>query len=141
MPTTPIILFDGACNFCNGAVNFVIRQDKKSRFRFAPLQSAAGQELLAAHHLSQKDFDSFVLIDNGKVYQKSSAALRVLNHLPWYWKEAQLLRVVPTFLRDAIYDFIARHRYQWFGKRDQCMVPTPQVRARFLTGPDGIRQG
>lgn len=129
----PVILFDGVCNFCDGAVNFVLRQDKKDVFRFAPLQSEAGQQLLQQYGLSKADFDSFVLIDEGKVYKKSDASLRVMNRLPWYWKEVQLFRIVPRFLRDAIYDFIARNRYQWFGKKEQCMIPTPQMRARFLS--------
>jgi predicted DCC family thiol-disulfide oxidoreductase YuxK len=128
----PIILFDGVCNFCNGAINFVLKQDKKGIFRFAPLQSEAGQKLLQDYNLSTKEFDSFVLIDDGKVYKKSAASLRVMNKLPWYWKEAQILRIVPTGLRDAIYDFIARNRYKWFGKKEQCMIPTPEMRSKFL---------
>jgi len=127
-----IILFDGVCNFCNGAINFVLKQDKKGVFRFAPLQSEAGQRLLKQYNLSTAEFDSFVLIDNGKIYKKSSASLRVMNKLPWYWKEAQLLRIIPTAFRDAIYDFIAKNRYKWFGKKEQCMIPTPEMRNRFL---------
>jgi len=133
VPTNnPIILFDGVCNFCNTAINFVLKQDKKGIFRFAPLQSEVGQRLLQEYNLSTKEFDSFVLIDNGKVYKKSAASLRVMNKLPWYWKEAQLLRIIPTALRDAIYDFIAKNRYKWFGKKEQCMIPTPEMRNRFL---------
>jgi predicted DCC family thiol-disulfide oxidoreductase YuxK len=129
----PVILFDGVCNFCNGAINFVLKHDKKGIFRFAPLQSEAGQKLLQQYHLSTKDFDSFVLIDEGKVYKKSAASLRVMNKLPWYWKEVQVFRIIPTIFRDAIYDFIARNRYKWFGKKEQCMVPTPEIRSRFLS--------
>jgi predicted DCC family thiol-disulfide oxidoreductase YuxK len=129
----PIILFDGVCNFCNGAINFVLRHDKKGVFRFAPLQSQIGQKLLEQYGLATKDFNSFVLIDNGKVYKKSAASLRVMNKLPWYWKEAQILRIIPTPFRDAIYDFIAKNRYKWFGEKDQCMVPTPEIRGRFLS--------
>jgi predicted DCC family thiol-disulfide oxidoreductase YuxK len=128
----PIILFDGVCNFCNGAINFVLKQDKKGIFKFAPLQSEAGQRLLQHYNLSMKEFDSFILIDMGKVYKKSAASLRVMNKLPWYWKEAQILRMIPTAFRDAIYDFIAKNRYKWFGKKEQCMVPTPELRSRFL---------
>ena len=84
------------------------------------------------YNLSMKEFDSFILIDKGKVYKKSAASLRVMNKLPWYWKEAQVLRVIPTAFRDAIYDFIAKNRYKWFGKKEQCMVPTPEIRSRFL---------
>jgi predicted DCC family thiol-disulfide oxidoreductase YuxK len=128
----PVILFDGVCNFCNGAINFVLKQDKKSVFRFAPLQSEAGRRLLQQYNLPTEEFESFVLIDQGKVYKKSNAALRVMNKLPWYWKESQIFRLIPTIFRDAIYDFIARNRYKWFGKKDQCMVPTPEMRSRFL---------
>jgi predicted DCC family thiol-disulfide oxidoreductase YuxK len=129
----PVILFDGVCNFCDSAVNFVLKQDKKGVFRFAPLQSEAGQKLLQQFNLSTKDFDSFVLIDKGKVYKKSSASLQVMNKLPWYWKEVQIFRIIPAIFRDAIYDFIAKNRYKWFGKKDQCMVPTPEIRSRFLS--------
>lgn len=129
----PVILFDGVCNFCNGAINFVLKQDRKKVFRFATLQSEAGQRLLQQHNLSTKGFDSFVLIDDGKVYKKSAASLRVMNKLPWYWKEIQLFRIIPTIFRDAIYDYIARNRYKMFGKKDQCMVPTPEIRSRFLS--------
>lgn len=132
LPSAPVILFDGVCNFCNGSVNFVIRNDAQRRFRFAPLQSEAGQQLLKTYGLSQQDFDSFVLVDGGKVYKKSSAALRVMNSLPWYWKPLQVFRIVPRFIRDAVYDFIARHRYKWFGKKEVCMIPTPAVRSLFL---------
>lgn len=132
MNENAIILFDGVCNFCNTAINFVLKQDKKGIFRFAPLQSETGQSLLNRYNLSTKEFDSFVLIDNGKVYKKSAASLQVMNKLPWYWKEVQLFRIIPTVFRDAIYDFIAKNRYKWFGKKDQCMIPTPEMRNRFL---------
>lgn len=128
-----IILFDGVCNFCNSAINFVLKQDRKGVFHFAPLQSEAGQKLLQQYRLPTEEFESFVLIDDGKVYKKSTASLRVLNKLPWYWKEAQILRIIPTVFRDAIYDFIARNRYKWFGKKGQCMIPTPEMRSRFLS--------
>ena len=132
MNENAVILFDGVCNFCNGAINFVLKQDKKAVFRFAPLQSEAGQKLLKQYNLSTAEFDSFVLIDNGKVYKKSAASLQVMNKLPWYWKEVQLLRIIPVAFRDAIYDFIARNRYKWFGKKEQCMIPTPEMKKRFL---------
>ena len=133
MDEYPIILFDGVCNFCNSAVNFVLKQDKKGVFRFTPLQSEAGQKLLQQYNLPTKEFDSFVLIDNGNVYKKSAASLRMMNKLPWYWKEAQVLRIIPTAFRDAIYDFIAKNRYKWFGKKEHCMIPTAEIRSRFLS--------
>ena len=128
----PVVLFDGVCNFCNGMVNFLIRQDKKGIFRFAALQSETGQKLLEQHHLPKTDFDSFVLIENGKVYTSSTAGLRLYGKLPWYWKWTQLFWIIPRPLRNAVYALIARNRYRWFGKKEQCMLPTPDVRSRFL---------
>jgi predicted DCC family thiol-disulfide oxidoreductase YuxK len=128
----PIILFDGVCNFCNGVVNFIIRQDKKKVFRFAALQSEAGQKLLEQYGLPKEKFDSFLLIDNGKAYKSSTAGLRLYSRLPWYWKWTQIFWIVPRFLRDAVYNFIARNRYRWFGKSESCMIPTADVRSRFL---------
>lgn len=128
----PVILFDGVCNYCNAMVNFVIRQDKEQKFSFAPLQSSAGQKLLHRYNLS-KSFDSFVLLSNGKAYLRSSAAFRVLNQLPWYWKWTQFFWIVPPFIRNSVYDLIARNRYKWFGKKDSCMIPTPELKSRFLS--------
>jgi predicted DCC family thiol-disulfide oxidoreductase YuxK len=128
----PIILFDGVCNFCNNTINFLIRQDKKGVFHFAPLQSEIGQSLLRQQGLDQQQFDSFVLVTNSKAYLKSSAALQLIQHLPWYWQWARLLWVVPRPIRDGVYNWIARNRYKWFGKKDACMIPTPEVRSRFL---------
>jgi predicted DCC family thiol-disulfide oxidoreductase YuxK len=113
-------------------VNFIIGQDKKKVFRFAALQSKSGQELLSKHHLPLQSFDSFILIDEGKVYQRSSAALRLYSHLPWYWKWSQLFWIFPKFIRDVVYNLVARNRYKWFGKKEECMIPTPDVRERFL---------
>ena len=129
----PVILFDGVCNFCNGSVNFLIRQDKKNIFRFAPLQSAYAQKLLEQYHLPKEKLDSFVLIDDGRVYKASSAGLRLYGKLPWYWKWTQLFWIVPRFIRDGVYNFIARNRYRWFGKKESCMIPSASVRSRFLT--------
>jgi|SRR6187200_237047 predicted DCC family thiol-disulfide oxidoreductase YuxK len=132
MDEKPIILFDGVCNFCNGSVNFLIRQDKKNVFRFAALQSQTAQKLLAQYKKQKKGFESFVLMQDGKAYEKSSAALKVLKKLPWYWKWAQVFWIVPKFIRDGVYDVIARNRYKWFGKKEECMIPTSEVRNRFL---------
>lgn len=128
----PVILFDGVCNFCNAGINFIIRQDKKKVFRFAPLQSEAGQKLLKQYNLPTEGFESFVLIDAGKVYQKSAAGLRVCGQLPWYWGWTQAFWIAPKFLRDGVYNFLARNRYKWFGKKNECMVPTPQLKSRFV---------
>jgi len=132
MPNQPIILFDGVCNFCNGAVNFTIKRDKKKRIRFAPLQSEAGNTLLKQYDLPQEEMSSFIFIENGKAYNRSTAALRVCRYLGWLWPLCYGLIIVPKFIRDSIYNWIAKNRYKWFGKREFCMIPTPDVKARFL---------
>jgi len=132
--TQPVILFDGVCNFCNGAVNFVIKRDRRSRIRFATMQSDAARELLAPYHWPVDDMKSFLFIENGKLYDRSNAALRVCRYLRGGWPLCYGLIIVPKFIRDGIYNWVARNRYKWFGQKDQCMVPTPDVRARFLNG-------
>ena len=141
MNKKPIILFDGVCNFCNGLVNFIIRQDKKNIFLFAPLQSERGKKLLDQYGIDWKNNDSFVLIENtgpndsvrqGKAYEKSNAALRIAAKLPWYWKWSQIFWILPKPIRDGIYNIIAKNRYKWFGKKEKCMIPTEQVRGKFL---------
>ena len=127
-----LILFDGVCNLCNTSVQFVISHDPQARFSFASLQSEAGQKLLKEFDLPLVDFDSFVYIREGKVYQRSSAALNVLKDLGGLWQIVYIFIIVPRPVRDWGYDLIARHRYQWFGKREVCMMPTPDLRKRFL---------
>ena len=129
----PVILFDGVCNFCNATINFIIRHDKKRIFRYAALQSEAGQALLKQYHLSSTNFDSFVLIDNGKAYKKTTAALHLYPKMGGLWKLVKLLWIFPPFLRDAGYDIIASNRYRWWGKKDSCMVPSAEVRSLFLS--------
>lgn len=128
----PVILFDGVCNFCNGGINFVMQQDKQKILRFGTLQSTAAQELLKKYNLSINQFDSFVFIDKNKAYMRSTAALLLMNKLPWYWKWTQVFWIVPLFIRDGIYNFIARNRYKWFGRKDACMIPSAEIRSRFL---------
>jgi len=128
----PVILFDGVCNYCNSMVKFIIRQDKKKKFKFAALQSDAGQNLINQFGLPLNNFDSFILIHEKKIYNSSTAALKLYNQLPWYWKWTQLFWVFPRFFRDGVYSIIAKNRYKWFGKKDQCMIPTPDVKERFL---------
>ncbi len=129
----PVVLFDGICNFCNGMINFIIRQDRNKILHYTPLQSAAGKKLLDRFMLSDIQTDSFILIDGDKLYKYSTAALRLYNKLPWYWKWTQIGWIFPRFIRDGVYNFIARNRYKWFGKREQCMIPSPEIRERFLT--------
>jgi len=113
-------------------VNFIIRHDKKKVFLFCALQSEAGKKLLQQYNLNWKRSDSFVLIEDGKAYQKSNASLKLYNKLPWYWKWTQLFWIVPKFIRDGVYNLIAKNRYRWFGKKEECMVPAREVRDRFL---------
>jgi predicted DCC family thiol-disulfide oxidoreductase YuxK len=127
-----VILFDGVCNFCNGMVNFLIRRDKKNVFRFAALQSEGGKNILAANGLPSDYLESLLYLEKGKIYTSSTAALKIYNQLSWYWKWTQLLWIVPRFLRDSVYNAIAKRRYKLFGKKDQCMIPSPEVRNRFL---------
>jgi predicted DCC family thiol-disulfide oxidoreductase YuxK len=128
----PIILFDGVCNLCNGLVRFVIRRDPNGRFHFASLQSDAGRALLAAHGLTDHGLDSMALVENGRAHVRSDAALRVVRGLSGLWPVFGVALILPRFIRDAVYEFIAKRRYRWFGKRDQCMVPTPEQAARFV---------
>ncbi len=128
----PIILFDGVCNFCNGVVNFTLRRDRKQQLRFAALQSDAGRSLLAQYGWPEADLRSFVLVENGRLYHRSTAALRVCRYLGGAWPLCRILLLVPRFIRDGLYNWVARNRYQWFGKSDTCRVPTPELRERFL---------
>lgn len=131
METHPTILFDGVCNFCNRMVNFVIRFDRKDRFRFAPLQSKAGEAFRETYHIPLS-VDSFIYIENGKAHVYSTAALKVLIRMGFPWLLMGFFLIVPTFIRDGIYKWIGKNRYGWFGKRDSCMVPTPEIRKKFL---------
>jgi predicted DCC family thiol-disulfide oxidoreductase YuxK len=114
-------------------LNLLIRLDRKKIFRFAALQSEAGQRILKEEDLSGTEFNSFVLIDNGKVYLKSGAMLKLFEYLPWYLKPALIFKLIPRKIRDGAYDTVARNRYKWFGKKDSCMVPTEDVKSRFLS--------
>jgi predicted DCC family thiol-disulfide oxidoreductase YuxK len=128
-----IILFDGICNLCNGSVIFVLKREKKPIFKFASIQSGAGQELLEWCGLPSGFSQAVVLIDNGKIYLGSIAALKIGQELIFPWNVlAYASFIVPKFIRDWIYNQIAQNRYQWFGKRDVCMVPTENLEVRFL---------
>jgi len=127
-----IVLFDGVCNFCNGAVNFIISHDPDKIFRFAPLQSEIGQELQGKHGIGN-DIDSIVLVENDKAYTYSTAGLRVARTMGGIWSLAYVFIVVPAPIRDFFYRTFAKNRYRLFGKQDACMLPTPDIRERFLT--------
>ena len=128
----PVVLFDGVCNLCNGLVAFLIPRDREGRLRFAALQSEAGQALLARHGLPTEGFDSFVLVEGEQLYTKSAAAIRVAELLGWPYRVALVGRFLPSGLRDRLYDVVAANRYDWFGRKDQCMVPDEDISDRFL---------
>ena len=129
----PIVLFDGVCNLCEATVRFVIERDPAGRFRFAPLQSPLGRALLLHHGYDPDAIAAVVLVDGDGAHDRSTAALRLVAGLraPWSWLAPPLL-LVPRRLRDAVYRWIAGRRYRWFGRRAECLVPTPELRARFL---------
>lgn len=129
---TDVVIFDGVCNLCARSVQFILRHESGPRFLFSPLQSIAGARLLDKHGFSTADVESFVLLSDGKVYTRSTAALRIARRLKGAWRLLLVLWLVPRPLRDLLYDFVARNRYPWFGKAESCMVPTPELRARFL---------
>lgn len=130
--THSIILFDGVCNLCNGAVNFVIKRDNSDVFRFAPLQEHSGILLLKKYAIDPQKLDTIILIENDRVYLKSTAALRISKKMSNLWPLLYVCIVLPKFLRDAVYDYIAKNRYAWFGKNDQCMIPSPATKDKFL---------
>ena len=128
----PIILFDGICNLCQGSVQFVLKHDKKRQFLFASLQSTIATELISSYQNTSPRTDSFVLVENGKMYTRSTAALRVCRRLNGWLPLLYGLIIIPRFIRDVVYDLVARNRYKWFGKLNECWVPTPELSARFL---------
>ena len=127
-----ILLFDGVCNLCNGAVQWVIRHDPEAKIRFAALQSKAGQQLLDRAGLPTEELSTAVFYHNGQLHTRSDAALEVLRQLGGAWSLLYGLKIIPRPIRDVIYDWIARNRYRWFGQRESCMMPTPALKARFL---------
>jgi predicted DCC family thiol-disulfide oxidoreductase YuxK len=130
---SPVVLFDGVCNLCNAFVQFIIAHDPVGRFRFAPLQSDVARRLLGQRDAGGSAMPgSFVLVEGDRMFRQSTAALRIARGLGLPWRLAYGLVAVPRPLRDCVYDLVARHRYQWFGQRDVCMVPTSDVMARFL---------
>ena len=127
-----LLLFDGVCNLCNSSVQFILLRDKKDRFRFASLQSDYGQNLLREHNLPTESFNSLVLVENGKIYQKSTAALRIARKLKGLWPLLFAFIIIPPFIRNFVYDIIAKNRYRLFGKKDECMLPRPEWKQKFL---------
>ena len=127
-----IILFDGVCNLCNGAVTYIIKRDKKNVFKFAALQSEIGQQLISKFNIDTSKVDSIIFIDGEKHYTKSSAALHIAKQLSGAYPLLFGFMVVPKFIRNSIYDYIAKNRYKWFGKKESCMIPTAELKSKFL---------
>ena len=127
-----IILFDGVCNLCNSSVNFIIKHDKKTQFAFTSLQSDVAKEILLQFKIKKLNLDTIVLIDNGEIYEKSTAVLKILKHLNGGYKLLYAFMIFPKFIRDWVYSCIAKNRYKWFGKKDNCMIPTLEIKSRFL---------
>ncbi len=127
-----IVLFDGVCNFCNKTVKFIIRNDSKAKFRFASVQSESGQLLLGQLGFPLDRFDSLVYISDSKFYVKSTAVLRILRELGRGWQLLYAFVIIPLFLRDGVYNLIAKRRYKWFGKRETCLIPSQEYQVRFL---------
>ncbi len=128
-----IILFDGICNLCNGSIRYIIKRDKKDEFRFATLQGEVGHQLIQERNIDTSMIDSIILIEPGVAYYtKSTAALKIGHSFGGFWRIANVLNLIPRQLRDIVYDWVARNRYRWYGKKEKCMVPTPELRAKFL---------
>lgn len=126
-----VLLYDGECSFCNGAVQWIIARDPEANISFAAQQGEIGQSLILKHHVPA-DVDSLIFIDGGKAYIYSDAALKLCSYLHGRWPLAQYLAIIPRFLRNAVYKFVAKNRYTWFGKQQACMIPTPEIRARYM---------
>lgn len=132
MEEAPVILFDGVCNFCNYWVSFAIKRDREKKLRFTTLQGQAAKQLLPQYHIHPTSLSSVIFIDKGKAYTQSSAAIRICKYLAGGWKLFYGFMIVPKFIRDFFYNIIARNRYKWFGKKDECMTPSQEVKERFL---------
>ena len=130
--TPPLVLFDGICNFCDFWVHFAIRHDRRKRLKFAPLQGETAARLLANTGIDPEKNDTVLFLTNGHVYAQSSAALRICGQLDGGWKLLAVFLAVPGFIRNPVYRWIARNRYRWYGKKETCLVPTPELRERFL---------
>lgn len=128
----PVLFFDGVCNLCNASVQWVLRHDRRGQFRFAALQSELGRQVLAQHGINAGALDTVVLLAEGRVYTRSDAALELLRRLGGPWAGLSILRRLPRPLRDAVYNWIARNRYRWFGRQESCWLPRPEWKSRFL---------
>jgi predicted DCC family thiol-disulfide oxidoreductase YuxK len=127
-----IVLFDGVCNLCSNSVQFILKRDKKNQFLFGSLQGKAGQEYLAKFNLPANTFNSFMLVEGDTLYTRSAAALRMLKYLGGGWPLLYAFIIIPKFIRDGVYNLVAKNRYKWFGKKEACWIPAPALKAKFL---------
>lgn len=127
-----VIFFDGVCNLCNGFVQFVIRRDQSGKFKFASLQSQAAENMLRPFNFPLDELNTIALVQDGKIFLRSRAVLRIASQLGGLWKLAVLLYIFPSFFSDAVYNLISKYRYKLFGKKDSCMIPTPELKSRFI---------
>jgi predicted DCC family thiol-disulfide oxidoreductase YuxK len=127
-----LVLFDGVCNLCSSSVQFIIRRDPGARFRFASLQSEIGQEYLRRFNLNTSRLHSIILVKDDQFLERSDAALEIARNLSGAWPLFYIFKIIPRFLRDPVYNWISRNRYAWFGKKDACWIPTPELRSRFV---------
>ncbi|MGB5419482.1 thiol-disulfide oxidoreductase DCC family protein [Algibacter sp.] len=128
-----LILFDGVCNLCNTSVLFVIKRDQKNRFLFAPLQSDAGKQIIKAFNIDTSQVDSIILFNPEKgIHYKSTAALKIASQLSFPTNLIAIFLIVPNFIRNWVYGYIAKNRYKWYGKKEACMIPTPELKSKFL---------
>jgi predicted DCC family thiol-disulfide oxidoreductase YuxK len=132
MEPSPVIYFDGVCNLCTGTVQFVLKKDKRKIFRFASLQGEGGKKMLNAHKLPAQHYQTFILEEGGKIFTRSTAALRVFKLLGGAWSLLYVFMIIPAFIRDAVYNFISNNRYRWFGKKEECWLPAPEWENRFI---------
>ena len=130
-----VVFFDGVCNLCNNAVDFILKRDRNERFKFASLQSETAQNLLEEHLEATSDMTTMVLLKGNKILTRSNAALEIARQLNGAWPIFYVFKIVPSFIRDAVYGWVSRNRYSWFGKRDTCRIPEPHEKARFLEEP------
>ena len=127
-----VVFFDGVCNFCNGTVNFVIDRNHKGSLKFASLQSNYASEVLGTHNVDTSQLQSIIVLEGDRVFQKSRAALRIASKMDGLWPLLNFFLIIPPFIRDLVYDFIAKNRYKWFGQLDACRIPSPDMKERFL---------
>ena len=127
-----VVLFDGVCNLCNSSVNWIIDHDKRNEFRFASLQSDYGQQVINKFNLQGEYLNTVILVDGDRLYTRSAAVLKIAGIIGGVWGLLTVFLIVPAFIRDIVYNFIARNRYRWFGKKESCRIPTPELKSKFL---------